>query len=119
MKTIFPLVLAASLGFDAARAANETAWELQADGDFDGDGRRDLIIVDKATGNYRIAYQTAPGVYSWVAARASGVPNATGLGIGRLNSLGFDSLAITGPDANRVNIIDANNSASAGLPSSI
>src|SRR5215475_888345 len=98
------LLFAASLAASAARAfVYETASELQSDGDFDGDGRRDLIIFDRATGNYRIAYQTAPGSYSWVAARASGIPNATGLGLGKLNSLTFDSLAITAPDANRVN----------------
>jgi hypothetical protein len=114
------LLLAGVLGASAARAfVYETVYELQSDGDFDGDGRRDLIILDRATGNYRIAYQTAPGLYSWVAARASGVPSATGLGLGKLNSLTFDSLAVTGPDANRVNIIDANSSSVAGLPSPV
>src|SRR6266487_3208348 len=107
--TAYCLLLAAGLGTISARAfVYETPDELQGDGDFDGDGRGDLIILDKATGNYRIAYQTAPGVYSWVSARASGIPNATGLGLGRLNSLAFDSLAITGPEANRVNVLDAN-----------
>ena len=113
------LLAAAVLGLGSARAfVYETAYELQAEGDFDGDGRRDLIIVDKATGNYRIAYQLAPGSYTWVSPRASGIPNATGLGIGKLNSLTFDSLALTGPDANRVNILDANNPSVAGLPAS-
>jgi len=114
------LLLAAAFGTAPAPAfVYETADELQADGDFDGDGRGDLIILDQATGNYRIAYQTAPGVYSWVSARASGIPHATGLGLGRLNSLAFDSLAITGPEANRVNVIDASSPSVAGLPSSV
>jgi hypothetical protein len=97
----------------------ENAWELQADGDFDGDGRRDLIIVDKSTGDYRISYQLAPGVLTWTASRASGISGATGLGIGKLTSLTYDSLALTGPDANRINIIDATNTAAAGLPASV
>lgn len=97
----------------------ETGYELQSDGDFDGDGRNDLVIVDVATGNYRLAYQTAPKVYSWVPSRASGIAGATGLGIGRLNSAGFDSLAITGPDANRINILDANNPAASAVPASV
>ena len=97
----------------------ENAWEMQSGGDFDGDGRRDLVILDKATGSYRIAYQLSPNVYTWNSARASGIANATGLGIGRLDSLAFDSLAVAGPDANRINILDANNTAVAGLPASI
>lgn len=105
----------------AAHAAMvyETPWELQSDGDFDGDGRRDLVIVDVATGNYRVAYQTAPSVFNWVATRASGIIPATGVGIGKLNSLSYDSLAVAGADANRVNIVDANNPGAAGLPASV
>lgn len=97
----------------------ENAWEMQSSGDFDGDGRNDLIIFDKTTGSYRIAYQQSPNVYSWASTRASGIANATGLGIGKLDSLSYDSLAVTGPDANRVNILDANNPGAAGLPDSI
>ena len=97
----------------------ENAWELQSDGDFNGDSLRDQLIVDKATGSYRVGYQVTPGVYSWASARASGIANATGLGIGKLNSLVFDSIALTGPDANRVNILDATNTALAGQPASV
>ncbi|MCX6930144.1 MAG: thrombospondin type 3 repeat-containing protein [Verrucomicrobia bacterium] len=97
----------------------ENAWELQSDGDFNGDSLRDLLIVDKATGSYRVGYQVTPGVYAWASARASGIANATGLGIGKLDSLVFDSLALTGPDANRVNILDAANTTLAGQPVSV
>jgi hypothetical protein len=120
---LWALLAAALLGAARLPAAPafvyETGFELQSDGDFDGDGRRDLIILDKATGTYRLGYQLSPGVYTWAAARASGVVGATGLGIGKLNSLSYDSLAVTGPDANRVNLIDASNSAAAGLPDSL
>src|SRR5262249_26291722 len=114
------ILLGFALALGAASAAvNETPYELQSDGDFDGDGRRDLIILDKGTGNYRIAYQLSLDQYSWVPTRASGVPNATGLGLGKLTALTFDALAITGPDANCVNLITANSPSAAGLPSSI
>jgi hypothetical protein len=119
MKNRIALVLAASLGLLGARAfVYETGWEMQSGGDFDGDGREDLVIVDKATGNYRVAYQNAGGNYSWASPRASGIENATALAIGRLNSLAFDSLALTGPNANRVNILNANSPATPGLPQS-
>jgi hypothetical protein len=106
-------------GSSARAFVYESAWEMQSDGDFDGDTRRDLIIVDKTTGDYRIAYQLSADTYTWVSARASGIANATGLGIGKLNSLGFDSIAVTGSDANRINLLDANNSGAAGLPVSL
>ena len=114
------LLLAGSLA--AARADGfvyENASELQSDGDFDGDGRRDLLLVDKATGSCRIGYQLSAGSYTWASARASGIANATGLAIGKLNSTNYDSLALTGPDANRVNILDANDTTTAGLPDSL
>ncbi len=97
----------------------ENAFELQSDGDFDGDGRRDLIIVDKATGAYRIGYQLSSNTITWAAARASGIAGATGLGIGKLNSTVYDSLALAGPDANRINILDATNGAAPALPASV
>src|SRR5262245_1467984 len=104
-KKIPLLLFALALSLVPARAfVTDTGYELQAEGDFDGNGRIDVIILDKASGGYRIGYQTALDVYTWVPARASGITPATGLGIGKLNSLVFDSLAVTGPDANRVNI---------------
>jgi hypothetical protein len=120
IRTAFLLSLALACSPPAARAfIYETATELQGTADFDGDGRPDLIILEKSTGAYRVAYQTSPGMYSWVPARASGISGATGLGLGKLNSLAYDSLAVTGPDANRVNIIDANSLTTAGLPSAV
>jgi len=114
------LVLGGSLlGSFGASFVYETSSELQSDGDFNGDGRRDLLIVDRPTGSYRIGYQMSPGVYTWASARASGIAGATGLGIGKLDSLTFDSIALTGPDANRINILDATNSALSSQPSSV
>ena len=101
----------------AARAfVYENAYECQGDGDFDGDGRPDLVIVDKATGSYRLAYQLSTGTYTWVAARASGITPVTSVGLGKLFNTNRDALAFTGPDANRINLLDASNSASAGTP---
>ena len=118
----FPLLLlfaVASVVNQANAFIYETAAEFQGTGDFDGNGLNDLIIVDKATGNYRIAYQLAPGAYTWVSARASGIGSPAGLGIGRLDSLTNDSLAFAGPDDNRVNILEANSTMTAGLPASV
>jgi len=94
----------------------ESVHEFSATGDFDGDGRSDIVIVDKLSGNYRVAYQLAPGNYTWVKARASGVENVSGFAVGRLLQANRDALAFTAPDANRVNVLDASNINVPGLP---
>ena len=114
--------LAILLGTLLCTPSASQAWvyrvpaELQAEGDFDGNGLRDLVIVDRATGSYRIGYQLAPGVYTWAAARASGIPNVTGLAVGRVQSLAYDSVVFTAPEANRINLLDASNPGVPGLP---
>src|SRR5205807_1877059 len=51
----------------------ESPQEFFGSADFDGDGRPDLVIVDKASGKYRLGYQTEPGVIGWVDCRPSGL----------------------------------------------
>lgn len=97
----------------------ESATEFHADGDFDGDGRNDVVIVGKASGGYRIGYQLSPGVYTWSATRASGVQDVSGLAVGRLTATTRDGLAFTAPAANRVNLLDASSPLNAGLPVSV
>lgn len=105
-----------ALALPAAAAVSETPHEFTATGDFDGDSRPDLVIVDRATGNYRIAYQLAAGQYTWAKPRGSGIEGVTGVSAGRLFQATRDGLAFTGPDANRVNVIEANNPNVAGQP---
>ena len=50
----------------------ETPREFFGSGDFDGDGKTDLVIVDKETGKYRLGYQQPTGLFSWVDCRPSG-----------------------------------------------
>ncbi|HPY31708.1 MAG TPA: thrombospondin type 3 repeat-containing protein [Verrucomicrobiota bacterium] len=105
------------LGTAAAPAfVQETATEFHAVGDFDGDGRNDVVLVDKASGGYRIGYQLSPGDYTWADTRASGVQNVTGVSVGRLLAATRDALAVTGPEANRVNLLEASSPSAAGLP---
>lgn len=85
----------------------ETATEYHALGDFDGDGRDDIVIVEKTTGLYRLAYQAAPGKHTWLDARASGITDVTGISVGRVLSTTRDTLALASPQANRVNLFEA------------
>ncbi len=112
------LALATSLNA-AAAFVYENPNEFTATGDFDGDGREDIVIVDRTTGNYRVAHQPVAGQHVWVPSRASGIENVAGLALGRLAVTTRDTLAFTGPDANRLNLIEANNAAVPGVPQSV
>ena len=114
-KYISLFVLAAGLAFSGRAApyfSYETAAELQLDADLDGNGYTDLIIVDQATGAFRVGYQSAGGAYYWAGGRSSGVVGATGVSAGRLNSTNYDTLVTVGPDNNQVSLVDATNSVS-------
>ncbi len=116
LRTLGSSLLALLMAASAPAFVYESPTEFQAAGDFDGNGRADLVLVDKASGGYRIGYQLTPGVYTWAETRASGVQNVSGLGVGRLTALTRDALAFTAPDANRINLLDASSPITAGLP---
>jgi len=97
----------------------ENASEFTASGDFDGDGRQDVVIVDRASGTYRIGYQISPGSVTWVSPRASGIEAVSGFGLGHIAVTTMDTLAFTAPEANRINVITAENHNAAGLPISL
>src|SRR5439155_6158743 len=84
----------------------ETPKEFFGQGDFDGDGRADVVIVDKETGKYRLGYQLTEGVFTWLDNRPSGIKGITGFSIGHLLATNFDALAFTSPDANQITMVD-------------
>lgn len=112
-KLLALLCLAAPVAF---AAVSETPEELQTSGDLNGDGREDLVVVDKVTGVYRVGYGQPNGSNYWVEARPSGIEHVTGLGIGRVLNTARDALAFVSPDANRVNVLDAGDPAAAAQP---
>ncbi len=90
----------------AATFVHETTNEFSASADFNGDARADVLIVDKATGLYRIGYgTTTTGVYNFAEGRASGVTNVTGVAVGKLSGVTADSFAVTSPSQNRAHIL--------------
>ncbi len=92
----------------SARAAvvTETSTEFLSSGDFNGDGRLDAIVLDKATGNARVGYQNASGALTWAAPVPSGVARAGSLAVGRFISLNRDAIAVTSFEFNRIHILD-------------
>jgi hypothetical protein len=100
----------------AFAATSETPEEFHTSADVNGDGRRDIVIVDKVTGIYRIAYGQANGTNLWVDGRPSGVEQVTGFNVGRVLHANRDALAFTSPAANRINLFDGLSMAQAGSP---
>ena len=91
-----------------ARSAtvDETPFEFLSSGDFNGDGRIDAIVLDKATGNARVGYQNANGTLTWAAPVPSGVPQAGSLAVGRFVQTNRDSIAVTSVEFNRIHVLN-------------
>jgi hypothetical protein len=103
----------------AAAFVYENVTELSAGGDFDGNGHTDVVVVDRATGTYRLGYQLSPGAFSWASPRASGVEGVTGFHVGRVLSGSGDVLVFTSPLANRLNVCSAGSLTVPGLPQAL
>ncbi|MGD0260154.1 MAG: formylglycine-generating enzyme family protein [Verrucomicrobiota bacterium] len=94
----------------------ETPHEFFGCGDFDRDGRTDLVIVDKESGKYRLGYQLTPGVFSWVDCRPSGIKGVAGFSIGRLLATNQEALAFASPDANQITLVEVSSPTAPGKP---
>ena len=114
---LLPAVICASAG--AAPFVYDTGTELLSTGDFNGDGQTDVLVIDKSTGNSRIGYLDANSLLSWSAPLPSGVENISGAAVGRFYLNTLDSLAVTAPNLNRINLVDLSHSNSVPSPVSI
>ncbi len=100
---------ALTLGLAANAAAGfvfETEREFFATGDFNGDGREDVVVVDRASGKVRPGYAQPDGTFLWVDNRLCGVKDLTGLTVGRLFDAKRDALAATAADANKLAAVE-------------
>jgi formylglycine-generating enzyme required for sulfatase activity len=102
------------LNLSASSFVSEGEREIVSNGDFDGDGREDLVIVDKDTGKYRLGYQQANGLFNWVNFRQSGMKYVSALSTGRLLATDRDALVFASADGNQVAVADAKSPGTAG-----
>src|SRR5437773_2486208 len=94
----------------------ETPHEFFGSGDFDGDGRADLVIVDKASGKFRLGYQLASGVFTWVDCRPSGLKDLSGFSLGKLLVTNHEALVFASPDANQIALVDVSSPSAPSKP---
>jgi hypothetical protein len=85
---------------------HESPHEFLSNGDFNGDGQLDVIVLDRATGNARVGLQNAAGQLNWAAAVSTGVPHPTSLAVGRFAQSDRDAIAVTSTELNRVHVLD-------------
>src|ERR1044071_8162466 len=98
------LVLGLFTALNFSRAAEvpqpfiyETPKEFFGTGDFDGDGRVDVIILDKDSGKLRIGYQLTNGVVSWGDCCPTGEKGIIGFTVGKLFDSKHDAIAVSVP----------------------
>jgi formylglycine-generating enzyme required for sulfatase activity len=94
----------------------ETPSEFLGRGDFNGDGRVDIVLVDKASGKYRLGYQVSGGSISWVDCRISGLRGITGCSIGQLVATNRDALVLAAANANQVTLVEASDPSAPDRP---
>lgn len=83
----------------------ETDAVLLSSGDFGTpDGRRDVVLVDRVTGNMLIGKQNSTGQIDWTAPEPTGITGVTGLAVEKLNGTTSDVAAVTAPTANRITL---------------
>lgn len=107
------------LGLRVGAFTYETPGELHLTADLDGDGREDVVIIDRETGAFRVGYQLAVGVHTFSASRASGIEEVTTASAGRMLNLGRDTLVVGSPWANRLNLIDVPAATTVVVPTSV
>ncbi len=98
-------------GLKAASFTQETDAEFLANGDFDGDGLLDLLIVDRQSGAVRVLKGAADGKLIPLGAMASGITTPAFASVGRLGdgtaaAPSNDRLLIGSPTANRAVIVN-------------
>ncbi len=77
---------------------------LSASVDVDSDARRDLVLLDSATGILRLGTMDAAGAVSWTM-KDTAVPGATGIAITPSININYPSLFLTSPAFNQVRIV--------------
>lgn len=75
--------------------------------DLDGDGRSDLVLADGPSATVRVGYQLSAGNLTWAPLRSLGLDEVTDIACGTVQYTTHDSIIVTAPALNRLNIYEA------------
>lgn len=92
-----------------AGTVHETEKEFLTTGDFNGDGRLDVLIVDRDTGRLRVGYRLSAEFFNWANWLAGGAKDIAGVAVGKLVDDKHDSVALAATDVNLITVVDAAN----------
>lgn len=110
--TLVPFIMSPAF----AAQVSESDSEFFSSGDFNGDSIKDVLVLDKATGNARVGYQNAGGALTWSAPLQTGVGPASALAVGRFGPTNREVVAVTSETFNRIHVVSLSNSAVAPTP---
>ncbi|MCC5839942.1 MAG: hypothetical protein JJT96_07450 [Opitutales bacterium] len=117
--TFLAALLLLSIPLHAVDPVREGLYEWFGTGDFNNNGRIDWVVVDKATGAYRVAHGAVDGSLAWGGPHYSGVAPVDSLAMGEMLLGNHISMAVAGVASNRVNIFALNSISPSGAPQSI
>jgi Tol biopolymer transport system component len=100
---------------------HDDAAELVSSADFDGDGRLDVLVVDRATGNARVGFQTSAGILSWSQPISTGVAGPASVAVGNFFGTNRSAIAVTSLEQTRFVVRDLVNTnlAAQGYPKNL
>jgi formylglycine-generating enzyme required for sulfatase activity len=92
---------------NAPAFVDEAEREFVSQGDFDGDGRPDIVIVDRTTGKCRFGYQMKSGAYTWTDFHPTGVKDVTSVTVAKLFRSDRDAVAVASGTGNKIAALNA------------
>lgn len=86
--------------------------EFTANADFNGDGRVDFLVLDKATGAWRLALANAAGAgFTFGEVQSAGMTGISGMAVGNFLDVNHPALGVASPTANRMHLLAMNEEA--------
>jgi hypothetical protein len=97
------------------RYTYRTEQELQGFIDSNNDGLLDVILIDRSNGRYRIGLRTGAGL-TWEGPYPTGISDPSDFSVAPITISSRDQLVVTGPQANRLHLINTWNASALSDP---